>query len=236
MTARLRLLAKEHPNATLLVGSCLIAGMLISFWVIESWEYLPEWAPVPGPALMNTVACLRPFFLFACGLLTATAFLTGLVVNRASLGNRALSKNLASAAVSVAILAVSTLPIVYKGQLDKRLQQYAISRYDVVIDAIEKYHADNGYYPSSLEVLVPAYLPGLPGKYMKFGEELNYYPDASSAVKGYVGHGPFIFELTGMYAGIHGQTLKYCPVQDETCSVFKSRIDDRWVWAYSSIL
>jgi hypothetical protein len=134
-------------------------------------------------------------------------------------------------------LGSSTLPLIYKDQLEKDLKLYAISRYDHVIDAIEKYHVDNGYYPPTLEVLVPAYLAYAPGKYMKFGEELNYYPDPSSeSARGYLGSGPFIFELTGKYAGMHGQTLKYCPIQDETCKAFKGRIDDRWIWTYSSIL
>jgi len=240
MTTQFRSLIKEHSNATFLVGSCLIAGMVVSIWVIESWEYLPEWAPVPGPLLMTIVSCFRPIFLFACGLPTAIVFLTGLTANLGLLVNRVLSKKLTgviSFIVSLAILSASTLPLIYRDQLEESLRQYAISRYNVVIDAIEKYYADNGHYPPSLEVLVPVYLPDVPGKYMKFGEELNYYPDPfSENARGYIRHGPFIFELTGMYAGIHGQTLKYCPVQDETCSVFRGRIDDKWIWTYSSIL
>ena len=154
--------------------------------------------------------------------------------------NRAPSRNvtgLISFILSLAILGSSTLPLIYEDQLEKDLKQYAISRYDVVIDAIEKYYADNGHYPPSLEALVPTYLVSVPGKYMKFGEELNYYPDPfNENARGYIGSGPFIFELMGMYAGMHGQTLKYCPIQDETCQAFKGRIDDRWIWTYSSIL
>lgn len=240
MTARVRTFINEYPNAALLCGSCLIGGMVISIWVIESWEYLPDWAPVPSPELMNVVSCLRPFILFICGLPTAIAFLIALITNFRSLSNRVLAKNLAgviSFILSLAILGTSTLPIIYKDRLEEGLKQYAISRYDVVIDAIEKYHADNGYYPPSLDALVPAYLASAPGKYMKFGEELNYYPDPTSEnARGYIGFGPFIFELTGMYAGIHGQTLKYCPIDDESCKAFKGRIDDRWIWTYSSIL
>ncbi|MBI5054722.1 MAG: hypothetical protein HZC38_03505 [Chloroflexi bacterium] len=235
--ARFSSLIKEYSNATFLVGCCLIAGMVASIWVIESWEYFPEWAPVPGPLLMNFVSCLRPIFLFVCGLPTAIAFLISSVTSFGLLVNRALSKDLVgvvSLILSLTILGASTLPLIYKDQLEDGLQQYAISRYDVVIDAIEKYRADNGHYPPSLETLVPVYLPTVPGKYMKFGERLTYFSNVSMG--GYIGHGPFIFELTGMYAGIHGQTLKYCPIQDESCSVFKGRIDDRWIWTYSSIL
>ena len=213
---------------------------MVSLWVRESWEYLPEWAPVPSPALMNIVSCLRPFVLFICGIPTAIAFLIGLITNFRSLTNRAPAKNLTgviSFILSLAILGSSTLPLIYKDRLEDDLKQYAISRYDVVIDAIEKYHENNGYYPPTLDTLVPVYLASVPGKFMKFGEELNYYPDPSSEnAKGYVGSGPFIFELTGEYAGMHGQTLKYCPIQDETCKAFRGRIDDRWVWTYSSIL
>ena len=240
MTSRTRTFINNCPNAALLLGSCLIGAMVISIWVIESWEYLPDWAPVPGPALMNLISCLRPIVLAICGIPTAIAFLLGFITNLKSLVNRVPARNLAgiiSFVLSLSILGSSTLPLIYKDQLENDLKQYAISRYDVVIDAIEKYHSDTGHYPPTLEALVPAYLASVPGKYMKFGEELNYYPDPSSTnARGYIGSGPFIFELTGMYAGMHGQTLKYCPVQDETCKAFKGRIDDRWIWTYSSIL
>ena len=240
MTSRIRTFINNYPNAALLLGSILIGGMVTSIWVIESWEYLPDWAPVPGPALMNLVSCLRPIVLFICGIPTAIAFLIGLIRNFRSFANHVPNRNVTgviSFILSLAILGSSTLPLFYKDQLEKDLKRYAISRYDVVIDAIEKYHAENGYYPPTLDALVPAYLASVPGKYMKFGEELNYYPDPSNEnARGYIGFGPFIFELTGKYAGMHGQTLKYCPIQDETCKAFKGRIDDRWIWTYSSIL
>ena len=214
--------------------------MVISIWVIESWEYLPDWAPVPGPGLMNLVSCLRPIVLAICGIPTAMVFLIALIMNLRSLVNRLPARNITaiiSFILSLSVLGSSTLPLIYQDRIEKDLKQYAISRYDVVIDAIEKYHADNEHYPPSLEALVPAYLASVPGKYMKFGEELNYYPDPlGENARGYIGSGPFIFELTGMYAGTHGQTLKYCPIQDETCKDFKGRIDDRWIWTYSSIL
>jgi hypothetical protein len=240
MTSRIRTLINHYPNAASLLGSCLIGGMVIYLWVIESWEYLPEWAPVPGPALMNLVSCLRPIPLFICGIPTAIVFLGGLISNFRSFTNHVPVRNvtgLMSFILSLAILGSSILLLIYKDKLEKDLKQYGISRYDVVINAIEKYHADMGHYPPTLEALVPAYLASVPGKYMKFGEELNYYPDPSSeSARGYIGSGPFIFELTGKYAGMHGQTLKYCPIQDETCKAFKGRIDDRWIWTYSSIL
>ena len=48
MTARIRTFINEYPNVALLLGSCLIGGMVISIWVIESWEYLPDWTSVPS--------------------------------------------------------------------------------------------------------------------------------------------------------------------------------------------
>jgi len=240
MTSRTRAFINNYPNVALLLGSCLIGGMVFFIWVMESWEYLPDWSPVPGPAVMNLVSCLRPILLFFCGIPIATAFLVSVIKSFSSLINPVRNKDvtgLISFVLSLAIVGSSALPLLYKDQLEKDLKQYAISRYDVVINAIEKYHTDTGQYPSSLDALVPAYLASVPGKYMKFGEELNYYPDPSSEnARGYIGSGPFIFELTGMYAGIHGQTLKYCPIQDETCKAFKGRINDRWIWTYSSIL
>ena len=189
---------------------------------------------------MNLVSCLRPIPLFVCGIPTAIAFLVSLMKSFGSFINPVPDRNvtrLISFVLSLAILGSSTLPLLYEDQLENGLKQYAISRYDVVIDAIEKYHADTGHYPPSLVAFVPVYLASVPGKYMKFGDELNYYPDSSSPnARGYLGFGPFIFELTGMYAGMHGQTLKYCPIEDETCKAFKGRIDDRWIWTYSSIL
>jgi hypothetical protein len=237
MLLRIRTRINNYPNAVFLLGSCLIAAMVISIWIINCWEYLPDWAPVPGPTVMTLISLFRPIFLFVCGIPTAIAFLGSLVINIETLGDRILNKNLLgiiSLILGLAILVSSTFPLFYKDEIEDYLKHYAISRYDVVIDAIENYHTNNGHYPPSLNALVPAYLPAIPGMYMKFGEHLDYFPDPSQG--GYVGHGPFIFELTGMYAGIHGQTLKYCPINYESCKSFKSRMDDRWVFAYSTIL
>ena len=240
MMSQIRGIIDRDPNGTFLLGSCFIAGMVLSIWVIQSWEYMPEWAPVPGPAIMDMVSCLRPIFLFLCGIPTAIAFLGGLVMNFRSLINRTQRRNILgilSFMLGLIILGSSTLPLFFQDQLEHGMQHYAISRYGVVIDAIEKYHVEHGSYPPSLNELVPNYLPAVPGKYMKFGEELNYFADPNSEnARGYAGHGPFIFELTGMYAGIHGQTLKYCPIQDRSCDIFKGRVDDRWIWTYSTIL
>src|SRR5688500_4416487 len=178
MTSQIRTFLNKSPNAALLLGSFLIGGMVISIWVIEIWEYLPEWAPVPGPAVMNLVSCLRPIALVICGIPTAIVFLVGLISNFRSFANRVPARNvtgLISFVLSLAILGSSLLPLIYKDQLEKVLKMYAISRYDAAINAIEEYHADTGHYPPTLDTLVPTYLVSVPGKYMKFGEELNYY-------------------------------------------------------------
>jgi len=186
------------------------------------------------------IACFEPIILVACGLPIALALVVGIITQLGYLANRILSKHISEMVIlvaGIALLGISTLPWFYEDQINDALIKYAIARYDPVIDAIEKYHADNGEYPPTLDVLVPKYLPAVPGIYMKFGETMTY----ESTPSAWFDHAPFTFEMYGHYAGIHGQMLKYCPATLNPCfesdrHIWASRINERWVWIYSSAL
>jgi hypothetical protein len=230
----LRLLGRSWDKF-LLIGCCLLAGWMLIMWLLPHWDYLPDWAPVPGPRLMDPLKCVQPIILCGLGLPTLLAFVVGLIANLVLLLNRVLSRHIGGMVVlgvGLMILVLAALPWLFGDAIDDILIRYAITRYDVAIDAIELYHEEHGEYPPSLDMLVPDYLPTVPGIYMKYGEILKYDPNSEW---GYVGSGPFTFELYGHYLSLHGQTLKYCPVEDNSCSGF-NRIDDRWVWAYASAL
>lgn len=116
----------------------------------------------------------------------------------------------------------------------------AIVQYDLVINAIERYHIEHGAYPPNLAALVPEYLPKVPGIYVKAGETLNY-----SAAPEHVGGAPFTFYIYGHHTGLqfmHGWELKYCPADLDFCGEANDRhyhphrINDRWIWINSSAL
>ena len=231
---------------------CLFAIWSTLIPICRNWEYFPEWVPVSR----IEVWLLRWLFpvLFLCGLvpIALIAFADGLLLSLMSLisGRRAAALNLSLLVLTVAVAVVpfecrhrvldfvsrvvaSRYEIVISEE--DSLIAYAAARYDSAIAAIEEYYADHGQYPPTLWALVPDYLPTPPGIYMKFGETLTYDPKSQGGW--YVGHGPFTFELSGdRRGGWHGQTLKYCPIEDSSCDMFEIRIDDRWIFAYSSAL
>jgi hypothetical protein len=223
-----------------LVASCILAGWSLVIWYLLNWEYLPDWLPLPGFPLMDFFACFGPLLFCITGLPALLGFIVGIVGNVVLLINRMLSWQIAKAlklGVGLTVLGIATLPWMFQGTIEDRALDHAIERYDVVINAIETYRTDYGHYPANLEDLVPSYLPEIPGKYMKFGEMLIYEPHPSA----WYDHAPFTFELYGHYYGIHGQTLKYCPVETNPCyegarKITPSRINDRWIWVYSSAL
>ncbi|TKJ29765.1 MAG: hypothetical protein CEE40_07325 [Chloroflexi bacterium B3_Chlor] len=209
---------------------------------ISHWDYLPDWVPVPAPnqGYVSLVPCFLPFILCIFGIPTLLAAVIALLVNYALFVRRALSGHISAAVkIGIALTALSSavLVLLLGGPIHDALLKYAIVRYNVAIDAIEEYHADQEQYPPELNALVPDYLARTPGLYMKFGEVLIYEPGPSS----WYDHAPFTFELYGHYTGIHGQTLKYCPIEIDPCfegggHLTPMRIDDRWIWVYSSAL
>ena len=219
---------KKHPIAAFLVGSFLTSAMVVTIWVIFNWEYLPEWVLLPD---MVVVTLFQPIVVVVCGGMVIF-FLVELLSHLYYWIRQASFKSLAGIVtlmLGLALIGSSILPWIFRIPIDDWLKRYATSRYDVVIDAIEDYHADYGYYPSSLDDLVPKYLSRLPGIYVKFAHVLNYYPDAGASPSDYSIHVPYVFELAGFYEGNHNQTLGYCPVDIERCKKLGTRIDDNWV-------
>lgn len=223
-----------------IISSCILAIWSFVSWYSINWEYMPDWLPLPGLPLMDFIACFGPI-LFLISLIPAVLiFVLGLLGNLMLLIDRILSFNISRAirlAAGLVILSSAALPWMFHKDIEKMALNQAIKRYDVVIDAIESYRAAHGRYPANLNDLVPEYLPELPGRYMKFGKTLTYEPNTSLEYD----HAPFVFELYGQYYGIHGQTLKYCPVTVEPCfekqgHLTPSRINARWIWVYSSAL
>jgi len=114
----------------------------------------------------------------------------------------------------------------------------AITRYDQVINAIERYHKDHGAYPPNLEALVPEYLPKVPEIYITGGRRLEYSPNPEQK-----GGAPFTFYVYGNHTGlqfVHGWELKYCPEELNFCGEVEShlyhpyRINDQWIWVNRS--
>jgi hypothetical protein len=111
----------------------------------------------------------------------------------------------------------------------------AIGRYDVVINAIERYKVSHGVYPPDLKSLVPHYLVEIPGVYIPSGEKIQYeanpeQPDGP----------PFTFSILGHYPPPDFQSweLQYCPVELLACGENSeeggydnaTRINYRWIW------
>ena len=220
----------------MLAGCCLFAGWTLILWLIPHWLYFPNWVPIPGYRLMAPVTCFGPLILLIGALPTLVIFILVVLLDSALLLRQIVSQSkqgIHKLGIGLVIVSLPLLPWIFGKRIDDALIGYAISRYNVAIDAIEQYYEDHSEYPATLETLVPDYLPKTPGIYMKYGEILKYDPNSE---RGYVGRGPFTFELYGHdMSGWHGQTLKYCPVEDNSCSGF-DRIDERWVWAYASAL
>lgn len=231
----------NQSDAVLISGSILLSMWMTTLWLLPHIDYLPDWFPVPSPSnqFIDLLKCFQPIILCIFGIPTIIAFIIEFTASISIFVGRlqtyqTSNKNLLI--LSLIVLVIPALLWVFSSQIDKYFLDYGISRYDVVIDEIEKYKKDKGVYPPNLAALVPEYIPKRPGIYMKFGEELTYEPKPYA----WYDHSPFTFELYGHYLSMHGQTLKYCPIN--TC-YFEGdrhyapvRINDRWIWVYSSAL
>ena len=211
-----------------------LSGWALALWLLRHWLYLPNWFSTLPSRMMSPVTLCIPVIFTQWPTLVLILF--GIILNTVLLLNRVASRNWTGVRMlSVGLLALCLVALlwVFGDTIDDVSVQYAIGRYNFDVDDIERYSDDHGEYPPTLDVLVPRYLPKVPGIYMAYGEVLKYDPDSSW---GYVGCGPFTFELYGHdMSGWHGMTLKYCPIEDNTCNSF-GRIDGRWVWAYASAL
>ncbi len=123
-----------------------------------------------------------------------------------------------------------------------------IMQYDQVINAIEKFYQDKGYYPQDLKDLTPTFLSKVPGIYIRNGEKLTYAPESSfpdTPIFPDTKVAPFTFNIYGHYTGLafmHGWFLIYCPSKYDDCNssgdrhIHSFRINDRWIWINSSAL
>jgi hypothetical protein len=212
------------------VSVFFLADWITLLWFYAHWDFFPDWTPVPGAVFMNLVEFFAPLLL--CWYAILSIFILSYTIVFIGLTIKSQKKLSMPSLVSLVGMSMALFLWIFGSNIEQGFINYAITRYDRDINAIEKYYADHGKYPPTLEALEPVYLKKMPGIYMKYGEELKYDPNSE---KGYVGHGPFTFELYGHYKAWHGQTLKYCPIDDPTCEGFK-RIDRHWVWAYSHAL
>jgi hypothetical protein len=208
---------------------CIGAGCYVLLMAV--WDVLPEWFPMMGGHGVTVCQCWC--FLGSCGLYLWFAFAVMLWALGRVLG-RFLKGEFRGAFVPIIVLLLVSCFVLAlfmgTGKIERALLDYGIRRYDKVIKAIEQYKADNGAYPESLDVLVPAYFSSKPGIFLKYGERLNYAPITRKD-----DGAPFRFELYGHDAsGIHGRILKYCPVAFDCPN--GDRINDRWMWTFSSAL
>jgi hypothetical protein len=112
--------------------------------------------------------------------------------------------------------------------------EHAVDQYADVVDAIERYHAEQGRYPSSLTVLVPDYLTAVPGIYIEGGQVVEYLPMPSFGA-------PFTFYVYGhnteqdLWRVWEEWELRYC--QQDLCMYPTeyyplNRINEDWIWTY----
>jgi len=231
----------NQSDRVVFLGSILLSIWLAILWILPHIDYLPDWFPVPSTSypLVDILKCFQPIVLCVLGIPTVLAFIFEFTVNINALVRHLQTRKVLSTGLLISSLFILGIPIALwlsSDQIDNYFLNYGISRYHPVIDAVEEYKNDKGKYPPNLDILVPEYLPETPGIYMKFGEILTYEPNPSA----WYDHAPFTFELYGHYLSMHGQTLKYCPIN--TC-YFEGdrhytpvRINDRWIWVYSSAL
>lgn len=228
----------NQSNIVLILGSSLLSIWTIILWLLPHIDYLPDWFPVPSTsnALINTVKCFQPIVLSVLGIPTLLAFIFEFAVSINFLVKHSQTHGPASIGLFISSLLILAIPIVLwlsGKQIDNFLLNYGVSRYDRVINAIEEYKNDEGEYPPNLDTLVPKYLPNATGIYMKFGNRLTYEPKPYA----WYDHSPFTFELRGQYLSLHGQVIKYCPI--DTCfegdRPYK-RINDKWILFHLSAL
>lgn len=222
--------ALQRDSILVISGLFCIVLECVAF-LVAVWEFLPDWVPVLGGRVVAPVppwCCC--FFCSSCALFGALIG-TGLALLKRTF-TRLIKGEFKNALVSLSILLIiiGFIVVVFIGPtyVNPVLLRYGISRYDRVIEAIERYKADNGAYPKDLSSLVPDYLKSEPGIFLKYGERLDYSPDVCC------GDGaPFTFELYGHHwSGVHGQILKYCPTEFDCPD--GDRINDKWMWTYSS--
>ena len=223
----------------ILIAVTICSVWLLLIWYVLNWEHFPEWVPLPGLPLMDVLSCLSVPLFCLTGLPSFAVLCLGIAGNIVTFVRQLYEGNLRAfvkMGVGLIIVGVALWPWLYKEEIKEAGVNQAIERYEPVIEAIESYRVEKGYYPETIQKLIPRYLPNMPGIYMKYGIALTYQPEATDRLD----HAPFVFELYGGYAGVHGQTLKYCPASIEPCYegveglYTVKRINERWIWVYSS--
>ena len=229
----------EDWENSILIAITISSMWLLIIWYVLNWEHLPDWVPLPGLPLMDILSCLGLPLFCITGLPAFAILCIGVIGNTVTFVKRLYDGNLRAfikMGVGLIIFGVALLPWLYQEEIDSVGVNQAIERYEPVVEAIESYRVEKGYYPETMQKLIPAHLTNMPGIYMKYGIELTYQPEPTDRLD----HAPFVFELYGGYAGVHGQTLKYCPASIEPCYeggeglYTVERINERWIWVYSS--
>lgn len=231
--------AWRSVDRVLIVASCFLTLGSCALWWLRYWYFFPTWVPLPGPAIMGFLNFLDPIIFFFVGIPLLIVYPGIVLIQFARAVQQLLRRQILRVLHSGIILIVlGALPLLWwlGPSIDVRLLQQTRAYYDQVTKHVEQYKRDKGEYPTSLSDLVPAYLPAEPTITVKYGESLRYEPTPSA----WFDHAPFTFELYGHY-GVHGQTLKFCPIDAEPCyetdrHFSYRRIDDRWIWLYSSAL
>jgi hypothetical protein len=235
--------SQKNWQRVLPIYSAIISLLSLSIELHLIWDFLPEWFPIFTSSLENFLVNISSFLMLnLCGIPVVILTITGLIIQIILLAKQLIMKRFSRAGIlifGILALSASSLPWFFHEEINDRLIQYALPRYTPVIEAIEKYKANNGKYPDTLNTLVPEYLPSSPGIYMKFGEELAYKPDSPRDFENL----PFIFQISGSAGGsFSGQRFLYCPVPIDTCqeSHYNSsaglniiRVNEWWLWIYS---
>ena len=228
----------NQSNTVLMAGSILLSIWTTTLWLLPHIDYLPDWFPVPSASnpLIDILKCFQPIVLSVLGIPTILAFTFEFTVCINTFVKNLQTHKPAGIGPLVLSLFILAIPIVLwlsSKQMDNFLLNHGVARYDIAIDAIEEYKNDNGEYPPNLDALVPNYLHDAPKIYMKFGNRLTYEPKPYA----WYDHSPFIFEVRGQYLSLHGQVIKYCPI--DACFEGDrryNRINDKWILFHLSAL
>ena len=207
---------------------------------ISAWDYLPEWIPLPGPndsGILELLNCFFPYVICILGLPLLLIIFFSFLARFVALARSITTKSFDRTKVyGFGLLSITLLLyILCSLSFTDLLISYALRRYDTVIAAIEQHRLDHGIYPPNLDTLSPQYLASSPGIYMKYGDRLIYSPTDLA----WDDHAPFRFELHGTYNLFHGRRLKYCPDSIDSCyesgtDRYVERINQNWIWVYSS--
>lgn len=174
------LLKKTAKILVLLTIFPFIASSIILVWILKYF-------PTLSVSMLKILTHLDIYFILALIVITALLLFSLIWTSIALVTKKSYWKNLGYCSL-VLLLSIFSLIIFLNATRQFRHDQFEAlaDRSKPLIDAIEKFNFDSGRYPLSLEELVPAYLPEVPGTGIPFYPRYQYsFADAETPYKKY---------------------------------------------------